>query len=358
MSNQNVTLKRIAEIAGVSITTVHRVLNNKEGCSDELKAKILRIAQEEGYSPNYVASSIRKRPFHIALVFPQRIETSRYFLQWMLDGYLNFRANAAKFNVIFQEHYFCDDTDIQMLLKNICNGIPSSYDGVVLYGLELGFKNVTTIHRLLGRGIPVVTLERFPEEIEGMCQVQVDDVTSGHLAAELMAKFTRSSGSVVVVEQPLSHADPNGDAFSDALSARRSDLTVHRLPLPLTDTLQEKALWDYLDALPDLAGIYCTCARHTHAFLNICGKLKYKPQTAIGSEIFTESHAALHCGTLDAVISKRPYTVGYRAIELLFNHLLKNESLPSEEIITPRVILQSNSDVYIARKEHLYGSPR
>ena len=34
------TLKQIADIAGVSVTTVHRALNGKGGCSEEVEAEI------------------------------------------------------------------------------------------------------------------------------------------------------------------------------------------------------------------------------------------------------------------------------------------------------------------------------
>ncbi|MBR2310235.1 MAG: LacI family DNA-binding transcriptional regulator [Oscillospiraceae bacterium] len=45
---QKVTLKQIAEQAGVSLTTVHRVLNGKGGCSKQVEENILRIAREQG----------------------------------------------------------------------------------------------------------------------------------------------------------------------------------------------------------------------------------------------------------------------------------------------------------------------
>ena len=44
---KKVTLKQIAEMADVSLTTVHRVLNGKGGCSKEVEDKILTIAKEK-----------------------------------------------------------------------------------------------------------------------------------------------------------------------------------------------------------------------------------------------------------------------------------------------------------------------
>lgn len=55
-----VTIKEIAEAAGVSIATVSRVLSNSNyPVSDEMRARILKVAQEMGYSPNLAARSLR-----------------------------------------------------------------------------------------------------------------------------------------------------------------------------------------------------------------------------------------------------------------------------------------------------------
>ena len=88
MSNSGATMKKIAELAGVSITTVHRVLNNKEGCSEQLREKIYRIAQEQGYSVNYAAASMSKHTLNIVLLFPANGWGHNFFLQPMLNGYL------------------------------------------------------------------------------------------------------------------------------------------------------------------------------------------------------------------------------------------------------------------------------
>ena len=54
-----VTIKDIAKMAGVSITTVSRILNNKEGfISEATREKVLRIVKEQGYTPNSFARSL------------------------------------------------------------------------------------------------------------------------------------------------------------------------------------------------------------------------------------------------------------------------------------------------------------
>lgn len=56
------SLKKIAELTGVSISTVSRVLNDAPGpcASKDVREKIWRAAQEIGYSPNRSAQALRK----------------------------------------------------------------------------------------------------------------------------------------------------------------------------------------------------------------------------------------------------------------------------------------------------------
>src|SRR4030043_577110 len=65
MSTENVynriSLKRVAEKAGVSIATVSRVINNSTSVNPETRIKIEKIIKELKYSPNRVAKRLRNR---------------------------------------------------------------------------------------------------------------------------------------------------------------------------------------------------------------------------------------------------------------------------------------------------------
>lgn len=54
------TLREIAEICGVTVSTVSNVLNDKPKVSEEKKRQIMKVVEELGYQPNYFAQGIRK----------------------------------------------------------------------------------------------------------------------------------------------------------------------------------------------------------------------------------------------------------------------------------------------------------
>ncbi|MFA5524129.1 MAG: LacI family DNA-binding transcriptional regulator [Tissierellales bacterium] len=55
------SISRIAEIAGVSIATVSKILNGKDqAISEATRQKVLEIVEKEGYIPNAIAKSLKK----------------------------------------------------------------------------------------------------------------------------------------------------------------------------------------------------------------------------------------------------------------------------------------------------------
>ncbi|WP_077532322.1 LacI family DNA-binding transcriptional regulator [Massiliimalia massiliensis] len=56
------TINEISKLAGVSTATVSYVINNKSGCvSEEVRARVLKIIEENGYVPNKIARSLREK---------------------------------------------------------------------------------------------------------------------------------------------------------------------------------------------------------------------------------------------------------------------------------------------------------
>lgn len=369
------TLKQIAESAGVSLTSVHRVLNGKGGCSKEVEENILRIAKEQGYTTNLAASALRRQPRYIALIFPRNVRGGRYFVDRILEGYLKRKSLSDYYNLIFQEFYINNgldggseeevladsvDDELVKILQNIYRERPVRFDGIVIYGLSVTQRQASLLNRIVGSGTRVVTLERAPKGLEDICSVEVDDELAGNLAGEMLANCIHKPGTVAVITQQfltgkIAGGDPNGYACQRSLLENRSDLSVRLICLGLFAD-QTETLVRELQKIPDLTGVYCTCARHTKSMLHALEILETRPQAVIGSELFDESCRALKDHRLNAILDKRPEKIGYQALQLLIRDLLHDEPLPTVCKVTPRLILRANCDIYYdAEKENSYG---
>lgn len=91
------TLKEIAEMAGVSAATVSYVLNNTAPVSAETREKIEKIIKETGYRSNILAKSLRKNETRLIGILVEDITVWHTAL--IIDG-INEIAEAKGYNTI------------------------------------------------------------------------------------------------------------------------------------------------------------------------------------------------------------------------------------------------------------------
>lgn len=79
-----VTIKDVAKMAGISISTVSRVVNNSKPVSSEIRDRVLKVIRETGYVPNPVARSlVMKKSQLIGVLVP---DISNLFISELLNG--------------------------------------------------------------------------------------------------------------------------------------------------------------------------------------------------------------------------------------------------------------------------------
>ena len=84
--NTKVTIRDVAERAGVSISSVHFALSGKAGVSDETRERIRRTAEEMGYQPNTLASSLKRSTQRIAILLPTQEGGGQYYYRPVWRG--------------------------------------------------------------------------------------------------------------------------------------------------------------------------------------------------------------------------------------------------------------------------------
>ncbi len=102
---QRITMADVAQAAGVSLMTVSRVVNHKEGISDETRQRVQAIIEQLGYRPSHIARGlVTARTGTIGLVVPDN--TNPFFSELArgveeiayTEGYNVFLCNTEEDN--------------------------------------------------------------------------------------------------------------------------------------------------------------------------------------------------------------------------------------------------------------------
>ena len=167
------TIKDIAEEAGVSYATVSRALNNKYGVKSETRQKILSVARARGYTPNAVARGlVKKQTQTIGLIIP---DISNPFFPQVAIG-VEDGANAMGYSI-----FLCNTNyDMGKQQKYLQLLVEKRVDGILL---APGLGPPAESDPLSNVAIPMVHLcQRFLQADKSF--VVIDDERGGFLATK------------------------------------------------------------------------------------------------------------------------------------------------------------------------------
>jgi LacI family transcriptional regulator len=147
------TIKDIARLAQVSHTTVSRVLNNNPHISAETKEKVLAIAKQLHYVPNFSAKNLALDKSHVVGMFFSTLgaRTSPCFFQDTIRGVCDIIPSdyyvAIKGHDSYQDYYSINS---------------QNFDGIILMSQNPADNRL--IYHINSCGIPLVVLNRYIED--------------------------------------------------------------------------------------------------------------------------------------------------------------------------------------------------
>lgn len=177
---QHITIKDIAKMAGVSVTTVSRALNDAPEISPETRKRILRLCQETGYRANLLARSlISSRTNIIGVISPDISSPFHAAFSLHLERY----ARERGYQVMLCSGHPGDDR-IDELFDFL---ISQRVDGILLLSSSSSAGGLLKAHAAL----PSVLVGNCgPEEFGSRVNaVSVDNYTGGQMAAEYLHRL-------------------------------------------------------------------------------------------------------------------------------------------------------------------------
>jgi DNA-binding LacI/PurR family transcriptional regulator len=166
-----VTIKDLAEKAGVSAMSVSNALNNRGKLSEETKRHIIKIARELNYMPNLVAKSLRKAQTRTIGVIMS--DSSQYVFSKLLLG-IEQEASKTGYSILLAN----TDQKKDLEIKAIDLLVSKRIDGLLIAApLAVGEGD---IERLKSLKVPFVFLMRT-SGFEGVEFVTNDNLQGGYI---------------------------------------------------------------------------------------------------------------------------------------------------------------------------------
>ncbi|MBB1062577.1 LacI family DNA-binding transcriptional regulator [Limosilactobacillus fastidiosus] len=217
-------LKDVAKLAGVSVTTVSRVINNYSSLSDKTIKKVRQAMRQLNYQPNALARAMQGKPSKfIGLIFPNL--TNPFFAelvnelehQLFLQGYKTIIASSAENREIEHEY-------LNMLFANQVDGIISGSHNLGIEEYQQLTAPIVSFDRYLSDNIPIVA---------------ADSYRGGQLAAQFMVRHNVKRLVVIVDEDTSVSPTLNRlQGVVDYLNEQGQDFTtlakeeIDKTPLP------------------------------------------------------------------------------------------------------------------------------
>jgi len=152
-----INIKDVAQKAGVSVTTVSRVMNNRGSISEKTKEKVHAAMRELNYYPNQVAVNLfKKRTQLVGLIVP---DVSHIFYATEIK-YIERALYEAGYKLLLcssEESNMRESEHLDMLQRNKVDGIIIASHTLNLEAYSKVTLPVVALDRYLGKNIPTVS---------------------------------------------------------------------------------------------------------------------------------------------------------------------------------------------------------
>lgn len=336
------TVNDIARVAGVSLATVDRVLNERPGVRPITITRVNEAIQSLGYVRDLSAANLaRQRHYELAFILP---DTEGQFVAALARAVEN-AARASHSDRTAVHLFRAAAEDPHALVRQLDALDVDTIDGVAIMAPETPPVR-DAIARLKQAGVSVVTIVSDHPSTERDQFIGIDNIAAGRTAGTLLGRFLGREGGRVLV---LVGSTLARDSIERRLGFDRimAESFPHVEVLPSVEGHDDpetirRVLDAALDAHSDIRGIYSLAAGHR----TLTGTLKRRSLASelvmLAHELTPHARESLMDGTFDAVITQNLGHVVRSSLRVL---RAKSDGLQidaSQETIRIEIVLREN----------------
>lgn len=254
------TLKDVAKEAGLTVTTVSRVLNNRGYISEDARNRVSEAMKKLNYRPNEVARSLHnKKTNTIGLIVPHIRHP--YFAE-MISNIEN-EAYKKGYKILLCNSQSTKERVSEYI--DICTS--NRVAGIILCS---GVVSVSTFEDL---DVPVITMERYVDD--GTASVECDNEAGGRIAAQTL--IDAGCKKLLFIGGPVgSHmpADKRRDGFKSVCDETGVEIVeVETESLSYVDITYSEFLEKVFIEHPDIDGLFASSDVIAAQALQVCRKI-------------------------------------------------------------------------------------
>jgi LacI family transcriptional regulator len=235
-------LEDIARMAGVSRSTVSRVVNNDSRVSDAVRKRVLEIIAESNYHPNAAARSLAQgRTRIVGLLIPQEVESifvDSWFARLIQGSLRACQRHDMSFMLMMEQSN--NAAAVDRVIRRTVQG--HHLDGMVI---SSSFVDDLLIERLAEMQFPYVVIGRDTGTRANF--VDVDNRSASRAAVLHLLSHGRTRPAMIAGPDMMVAANDRCQGFVDAV--RASDLDPNLAPIRHADWSQQAAYHETLALL-------------------------------------------------------------------------------------------------------------
>ncbi|SOD12463.1 LacI family DNA-binding transcriptional regulator [Pedobacter xixiisoli] len=343
-----VGVKKIAQLAKVSIGTVDRVLNNRVGVSEKTKAKILKIIEELNYQPNIFARRLAsKKKLRFATLIPKVSEETKYW-EAPLTGILQAAAEIKDFGIEVIPFFF--DQNNKTTFKESTSKINAEeFDGVLMAPM-FEDESIAFIEQCNVKKIPLVFINSDIPGHDNLCYIGPNLYQSGYLSAHIVNYISPANKKTLIVNISREidlhhHLLRKEEGFRNYFEESGSTNELTKIDIQQTgyahiqQKLTEQLAKDNYDVVFVTNSRVSTVAKYFE-------ENNIKDVKLIGYDFLEENINHLKNKTIDFLICQKPQEQGYRGLMSLYNHLVLHSTIEKEQFMPIDIITKENYQYY------------
>ncbi len=350
MSSYNVTICDIAKMAGVSVTTVSRVLNNKGYVSAETRECIEALIKEYNYRPNAVARSlIRRNTEMIAVILPGRMNP---FFAQILDA-VDTKADREHQSVLF--YNTAEDPDKEY--EAVTQAIEHRVRGIlILPVMNCQRRTAELLSYAESSGISVVLVDR-DVPAGSFNSVFIDNSQVVYDAVQILFKAGHREIGIISCPETLTKGRGRLDGYRRFLLEHGiSEQPEYIYKGKFDEESGYEALQYFFNMEKPPTAVLATCSSATLGCIRYLNEKGLKAGEDIGLIGFDDI-ALLNAIGYQVTVADRPMReMSDLAYDMLMEASLKEKQPQKKVLLKPRILLRGSEKM--KTKERIYSHER